>query len=511
MRQVRIGAILSIIYTVTHTIVNLLYVPVLLKWIGQSEYGLYQLVGSIIAYISVMQSLLSAGILRYYCMYKALGDEVMMENTLAISKRIYYVFSLIVVVAGLVLSIGFKKFYQSSIDQKELREAQIMIMILTANIVVNLTNFVYLAAITANERFVFLKLLDIATTILQPVVIILVIRHLPYAITVVGIQLIINLIVAVTRLIYSKKVIKVKVIYHGKDKALTKSILVFSLGVFFAALADQLFWKADQIILGKLYGTTIVAIYAVGSQMYTNYMTVGLSVSGVFLPKVTQIYNKEKNEEGLSKIFSKVGRISFLLAALILCGFTLFGQEFIALWAGEEFSEAYYVALIVMIPFTVDIIQNIGLTILQVINKYTFRGVMYFVIALINIVGTFFMAKYWGMTGAAIATAISMFIGNCLIMNVYYKCVAKLDIKNFWIEILKMLPGILLTLCLGYAIKLISISNIWIELLVHIILFVIIYSICCYFFVLNKYEKSIILNFKNKIKRMMRKNYKGQE
>ena len=179
MRQVRIGAILSIIYTVTHTIVNLLYVPVLLKWIGQSEYGLYQLVGSIIAYISVMQSLLSAGILRYYCMYKALGDEVMMENTLAISKRIYYVFSLIVVVAGLVLSIGFKKFYQSSIDQKELREAQIMIMILTANIVVNLTNFVYLAAITANERFVFLKLLDIATTILQPVVIILVIRHLP--------------------------------------------------------------------------------------------------------------------------------------------------------------------------------------------------------------------------------------------------------------------------------------------------------------------------------------------
>ena len=152
----------------------------------------------------------------------------------------------------------------------------------------------FILRITANERFVFLKLLDIATTILQPVVIILVIRHLPYAITVVGIQLIINLIVAVTRLIYSKKVIKVKVIYHGKDKALTKSILVFSLGVFFAALADQLFWKADQIILGKLYGTTIVAIYAVGSQMYTNYMTVGLSVSGVFLPKVTQIYNKEK-------------------------------------------------------------------------------------------------------------------------------------------------------------------------------------------------------------------------
>ena len=500
MKQVKIGAVLSIIFTVTHTLVSLLYVPILLRWIGKSEYGLYQLVGSIIAYISIMQSLLSAGILRYYCMYKSLNDEKMMENTLAISKRIYYVFSAIVIAVGLVVAFVFNKFYKSSLSNDELKEAQIMILILTANIVVSLTNYIYSAAITANEKFIFLKTLDIISTIMQPVVIIVFIRRLPYAITVVSIQLAINIISAVLRRIYSNKIIKVKVVYHGKDKELTKNILLFSMGVFFAALADQLFWKADQIILGKLYGTAIVAVYAVGSQIYSNYMVVGLSVSNVFLPRVSQIYNGDNNTEGLSEIFIKVGRVSFLITALVLCGFILFGQEFIGVWAGNDFCEAYYVALIVMIPFTVDIIQNIGLTILQVINKYSFRGIMYLVIAVINIIATFFMAKYWGMIGAATATAISMVVGNCIIMNIYYKKVAKLNVGKFWFEILKMLPGIILSLCIGYAIRFIKLPNAWGNLFVHVTLFVVVYLICCYFLVLNEYEKSLFYKIGNKLK-----------
>ena len=498
MKQIKVGVFLSIVYTIIHALVNLLYVPILLKSIGQGEYGLYQLVGSIIAYISIMQSLLSAGILRYYCKYMALDNAMMMENTLAISKRIYYVFSLIVVLIGSLLSIGFKFFYSSSLTVDELREAQIMIIILSVNIVINLTNYVYNAAITANEKFVFLKTLDIVSTILQPISILLFIRRIPYAITVVCVQLAINVFVVILRRVYALKILKVKIVYHGKDKKLTKSILIFSLGVFFAALADQLFWKADQIILGKLYGTAIVAVYAIGSQIYSNYMTVGLSVSSVFMPKVSIIYNKDKDEKGLSDIFIKVGRISFLLSALVLSGFALYGQEFILLWAGEEFVEAYYVALIVMVPFTVDIIQNIGLTILQVINKYSFRGIMYLIISIVNIVCTFFMAKSWGIRGAAFATAGSMLIGNCVIMNIYYSRVAKLDVKRFWVEILKTLPGIILVFFIGYGIKFIIFSNLWITLLTHIILFIFVYFIGCYFLVLNKYEKSLIQKFSRK-------------
>lgn len=495
MSQVKTGAVLSFVYTILHIIVTLLYVPILLRGIGQSEYGLYQIVGSVIAYISITQTLLSAGVLKYYCQYKDTNNERMMENTLAIAKRIYYFFSVVVIIVGAVLYIVFPVFYKTSLLAEEIKEAQKMIILLSVNIIINLTNYVYTAAITANEKFIFLKIVEILSTIFQPITIILCIRRVPYAITVVFVQVIFNFLVSVVRKVYCTKKLKIKIVYHGRDRQLVRNILFFSLWVFFAALADQIFWKIDQILLGKIYGAAIVAIYAVGAQIYTNYMTVGVSVSGVFMPKISQVYNTKKDLHEISDIFIKVGRISFMLCAAIMFGFIFYGKEFIELWAGKDYEVAYYIALIVMVPFTIDIIQNIGLTVLQVINKYSFRGKMYLIIAVINVVFTLFMTKAWGMVGAASATAISMFIGNGLIMNVYYAKVAGLDIKRFWIEIFKIIPSLIIVCAFGILIKFIVLGNSWHTFILHIVLFVVAYIPTLYFMATNKYEKALMKSF----------------
>ena len=62
---------------------------------------------------------------------------------------------------------------------------------------------------------------------------------------------------------------------------------------------------------------------------------------------------------------------------MVLTGFILYGREFIAIWVGEEFNKSYYIALIIMIPFTIDLIQNIGLAILQAKNMYSFRAIVF--------------------------------------------------------------------------------------------------------------------------------------
>lgn len=492
MNQVKSGVILSLVYTIIHIFVLLLYVPLLLQSIGQNEYGLYQLVGSVIAYVNIMQSLLSSGVLRFYCKYKALNDEIKMENTLAIAKRIYTLFSVIVAVIGVVLVFLFPLFYQSSLIDSEIKEAQFIIILLIANIIINLMNYVYSAAITANEKFIFLKVIDICSVVIQPIAVLVFAKRFPYALTIVFIQVAINIIVAVSRRIFFKRNLKLKIVYHGKDKQLSRSIIIFSLGVFFASLADQIFWKADQIILGKMYGTAIVAVYAIGSQIYTCYMSIGTAVSSVFMPRISRIYNNGNGYNKLSDIFCKVGRISFFICSAILSGFVLFGQEFIALWAGENYGDAYWIALIVMIPFTIDIIQNIGLTILQVMNKYSFRGKMYLIIAIINVLSTVLLAKFYGSIGAAIATAVSMFLGNGVLMNIYYAKFAGLNIRRFWIEILKIIPSVCMVLIVGHFIKYITVYNEWLTLIIHLAIFVVLYVIVLFLCGINKDEKKLV-------------------
>lgn len=91
MNKRKAGAVVSYVYSITQVMVNLIYVPLLLSGIGRSEYGLYQMIGSIIAYLSIINSTFSAGASRFYSKYYVLGDEDGMANTLGILKRVYRV------------------------------------------------------------------------------------------------------------------------------------------------------------------------------------------------------------------------------------------------------------------------------------------------------------------------------------------------------------------------------------------------------------------------------------
>lgn len=501
VNQRKIGIILSYIYTATHVVVNLLYVPLLLRTIGQSEYGLYQLVGSLIAYISIMESLLSAGVVRYYCKYKNENNQEKMENVLAISQRIYSVFSLIVCVCGIALIFAFKSLYASSLSPFEMQESIIMLILLIANIIINIMNYVYVAVITASERFIFLKVISILSTIVQPALVYLLIKKYPYAIVIVISVVLINLLVAFVRRIYSKKVLNATIHYHGKDSEFVKGLFQLSSTILFALIADQIFWKADQLVIGKVLNTSAVAVYSVGSQIYMNYTPLGTAISSVFMSRLSKLYDVEKDIQSISELFIKVGRIAFLFLGLVLCGFILFGQDFIMLWAGEGYKEAYYVAVIIMIPLTVDAMQNLGLTILQIMNKYGFRGKVYFAIAIVNIITTVFLVKTVGIVGAAISTAISMAIGNGVIMNFYYSKLG-LNMRKFWKEIIKFLPAVVIALIGGIFLQKIYFANAAISLVFHIVSFVIIYASSIFIFGLTKKEKELI--FKETIKLIVR-------
>ena len=70
------GILLSYFNIALQVVIGFLYVPILLHYIGQSEYGLYQLMGSLIAYFSIMDFGLSAAVIRFYAKYRALKDSI---------------------------------------------------------------------------------------------------------------------------------------------------------------------------------------------------------------------------------------------------------------------------------------------------------------------------------------------------------------------------------------------------------------------------------------------------
>ena len=73
--QLKIGALLSYVSLGLSSIISILYTPIMLALLGQSEYGLFNLSNSIIGYLGVLDFGLGNAVVRYTSKYRALEDK----------------------------------------------------------------------------------------------------------------------------------------------------------------------------------------------------------------------------------------------------------------------------------------------------------------------------------------------------------------------------------------------------------------------------------------------------
>lgn len=503
--QIKLGAILSYLSLFINNFLGLVYTPFLLSKLGQSEYGLYSLITQIIGYLTVLDLGFGNAIVVYTAKYRAKGEKENEEKLHGMFIVIFCVIGIIATLIGLLLYFNVNRIFGATMTSDELSKAKVMMLILTFNLAITFPFSVFSSIVTAYERFVFAKVRTIIRNILMPIIMIplLIMGYKSIAMVVVVTAL--NIYILASNTLYCFRKLNIKIKFGKFDMKLLKEIFAYSFFIFLSVIVDKINWSVDQFVLGAVAGTIAVSIYSVAAQFNNIYLSFSSAINGLLLPKVSKMVAKEESNEQISDLFIKTGRLQYLVMALVITGFVLFGKQFIVLWAGNEYVISYYVACILMIPVTIPLIQNVGISILQAKNLHKFRSVLYALIALANIAASIPLAKMWGGIGSAIGTAASLIIGNGIIINIYYMKRAKINIPKFWIQIIKMtLPIIPLVIATIFILKYVNLTN-WIALAIGIGIYAVLYAVIAYIFIMNKYEKELLLKpmykIKNKIKR----------
>ena len=164
-----------------------------------------------------------------------------------------------------------------------------------------------------------------------------------------------------------------------------------------------------------------------------------------------------------------------------------------SLWAKQENSAAYWITLLLITPFTIDLIQNLGLTIMQAANKIAFRSLAFLGFAGANVLLAWFVVKQFGSAvGAAAVTGGCCLVANALVLNLYYAKALRLNIKHFWAEIGKMALVALGCMAAGWWLNYLPISaNAWITLGLRIAIYLAVYAAAMWLLAMNEYEKKI--------------------
>jgi O-antigen/teichoic acid export membrane protein len=300
---------------------------------------------------------------------------------------------------------------------------------------------------------------------------------------------------------YCLKVLKMRFTFKNPQFGLLKEIYIFSFFVFLNDINSQFNWSADKFLLGIFKGTDEVAVYALSSQVNTMFCTFGKAVATMFVPRINRIVADGCDKSQLNTLFARVGRVQTEILMLIILGFTFAGKGFIALWGGEGYEHSYYTALLLIYSALPEQLQSLGVEIQMAMNKHKFRSVCYFFIGLANVAISIPLCRAFGAVGSATGTAISLFIGTVVVMNVYYVKAIGLDAAAFWKEILRTVPGLAVSAAAGFALtRIIHISSI-LSLAAFAVIFTLIYCGAMWLLSLNDYEKGIVKGAMAKLKK----------
>ena len=451
MDQKKVGVLLSYGQTILSTLISLVYTPVMLRLLGQSEYGLYTLVNGFISNLSLLSFGLVSAYVRYYARAQVKDGEEGVSRINGMFMIIFLCISALSLFVGGIMVANTHNIFGAKLTPSEVGTARILMGVLVVNIAISFPCSVFVSYVTAKERFFFQRAIAMIRTVLNPIVMLPLLLMGYGSVSLVMVTLILSLVTDGFNIWYSVKRLGMRFTFGRFDFGLLREMAGFSFFIFLNMIIDQINWTVDTTLLGMLSGTVATAVYGVGSQIHRLFMALSTAISGVFIPQINRIVARGEDDMQLTRLFTRVGRVQFMLLMLVLTGFIFVGEPFIQAWGGTEYAGAYPIALLLMIPVTVPLIQNLGIEIQRAKNKHQFRAKVYFFMALANVAISIPLCMRYEGLGCAMGTAISMVVCNGFVMNWYYHKHIGLDMIYFWESILSMLPSMAPTCVLGFA------------------------------------------------------------
>ena len=475
-------------------IVNLAYTPFMIRILGKNEYGLYQLVQSVVNYLNLMNFGFTGAYISFYAREKIKDDDgegVARLNGMFL--RVFLGIMFVCILAGVFL-LNHIELLGSRLSTADYGTARKLMVLLVLNLAVSFPNSVFTVYIAARERFVFKQVITIINYLLIPLCNLPLLYMGTGSVGVAGVTLVLSILRLGVNLVYCMGKLKMKFRFGRFDRALFASLVSFTFFIFLSDVVDQLNTNVDKLLLGRMIGTGSVAVYSVGFELSTYYTFASWAISEMFVPTANRIAVEEKDDQKLTELFTRIGRYNNYILLLIQTGFILAGKEFIHLWVGEGYDTAYLVGVILMLSRYIPAVQTMGVTIQNAKNMHRPRSVIYFGIACVNVVVSVFLIRLWAEVGTSLGTLAAVILGAGLFMNIYYHQRIGLNVFYFWKKLMRWTPMAAVLCGAVWLMKPFFALDNWMSFLVFLVVYSVVYLVLLWTAGMTKAEKTEILD-----------------
>ncbi|MDQ0352758.1 O-antigen/teichoic acid export membrane protein [Alkalibacillus filiformis] len=486
-----IGKILGLVF-------GLLFNLIAARFLGAEVYGQFTLIFTFISFFPMLALLgLQQGLVYYLPKMTEEKNYNYRNQIISIS----YIFVLLVSLLFTILLITNSEWIGSLLNGSE-SDYSYIIKILSPLII--------LLVLSKLTQGVFRGIKDIKPFVINQDIIIPILKiiSLTFALTLLGTTLetlvlsfYISIFIGVLYLIY--KVHNKKLFSRIKIDALKeyKKVLIYSLPLMFTGFLGFISQKTDILMIGYFLTDEEVGVYRIALQIGTLSGFILVAFNMMFAPTISSLFHRGDMKE-LESMFKTITKWVVIVNLFAFSIILLLNDEIMYLF-GEEFLIGSTVLVIIACGQLVNVgVGSSGY--ILIMTGYSMYG-MYIniLIVVINIVLNLMLIPNHGISGAAVASLVSVALANIIRLLLVYKLYR---IHPYSFQYINAIFAVLISFVSVYFIKMVFTISYIVDLIIYVPITILLFSLVMYLFGLSNDDKFILYKIMDKIKGNKTKN-----
>ncbi len=336
--------------------IGLFTVRIILKTLGEQDYGIYALVGGILAFLTFISGALNTGSQRFFSFEMGKGNTENLKKIFGVTFTIYLILASIIVVFGEIIGIWFINTHLN-IPPERIFATNVIFQFVIISTAFTLIINPFSTAIMAHEDMgIFGKMAVLDAIFKISICLLLIISPWDKLITYGFLLLVTTLLVQSIYFSYAKKrYAECKITTH-LDKAKAKEILSFSGWNLFGSLSWVVKTQGSAIVLNLFFGPVVNAAQGVANTVRTYSSTFSNGFSQSLSPQIVKNYAKGDHVT-LSTLLHRGSKMTFYLMLLVVVPLVINMDMILQLWIGDHSDHMTAFCKLLLIEALIDSIS----------------------------------------------------------------------------------------------------------------------------------------------------------
>lgn len=302
-----------------------------LQALGVESYGVYQLIGGIVAALAFLNSTITSSVQRFISYEVGKGDSVIITRTFSSIVNVMILLSLIMFVLIMIVGAFLIK-TQVNIGDVSINEAMTVLLFSALTLVVTINSIPYNALLIAYEDMNVFAILDILYALLKLFSIsILFLFDSNRLFLYVVFLFIATIFIRILYSIVCKRKHKESKYIYCLDKTLLKQIFSFSGWTSLSAFSYMLKTQGLSLVMNVFFGPLLNAAYGIAVQVDNALRTMFQTFQLSYSPNITKLYAANEYFQ-MNRLIYSGGKICTIIVLAISIPIIIDTEYVLSLW-----------------------------------------------------------------------------------------------------------------------------------------------------------------------------------